>query len=740
MAEEQERTIRGTVTGLFCQHPGFCAGRLRPARSDVARDGEIRFAGKVYVREGEAVALRGRWVDHEKFGRQFEASERLVEESCTPDALAAWLRVHGDADGIGPSRAAKIAREFGDNFAGWLRDDPEQVAITAGVPLDTVRRLAESWGRQEQMNRVGLGLAKYELTANQIHALYEKFKGSVVAILEENPYLLVGEVPGLGFRRVDEIARKVGVPPGHPGRLDAALAFCLSEAAEGEGSTCLEAGELAGRAADCLGEELDAAFAEAAASRAAGLAAAGKLSAADGGGARFYALPRHHRHERAVASFLASANAGGPRGDGGASRALASPCCGGLDESQARAVATALRNRASLVSGGAGSGKTFVVRAVANALREQGRTVALCAPTGKAARRLEEVVSGFEASTIHRLLEYRRSLGGFQRNPDNPLDADAVIVDEFSMVDAELAFHLLQAVGPGAKVVLVGDHHQLPPVGPGALLRDCIRHELLPLALLNQCHRQAGALKRNCQAVLRGEVPDTEPAPPGEPGPWYVHRGLHTQADVASYAERLFAETLPGRLGYCVARDVQFLTAQHKGPLGTRALNALFQRLHQRSLGVEVPRRDDPEARPPLLAGDKVIQTRNNYDLDVMNGHQGVVLTASPLAVRFGDRDVEVPKDCVGDVELAYCLTPHKCQGSEFPCVVVVAHKANAFMMHRNWLYTAVTRARRTCVVLGDPDGVARAARRVVNNQRRTLLPLLAAAAEAGAGACGGRG
>jgi exodeoxyribonuclease V alpha subunit len=537
---------------------------------------------------------------------------------------------------------------------------------------------------------------------------------------------------------VDEIARKVGVPANHPGRIEAAIIYRLKEE-QNDGSTCAEHGRLVDSAVEVLGPasaEIDLLVRE----KILALADAGrKLRAADGPGGRSYlALPACWRHEEAIGEFLA-ANGPNPHwpaeavGPGGVEW-LVNDQDPRLDDSQRRAVASALRNRISLISGGAGSGKTTSINSIYQMYTQAGLTVRLCAPTGKAARRLEEVVPGSRASTIHRLLEYR-PLQGFRRGLDNPIDADVVIPDEVSMMGAELAYHLFRAIGPRTAVVLVGDHHQLPPVDAGALLRDCISHELLPLTILQECHRQAGALKHNCAAILAGVVAPTEPPPTSGPGPWYIHPKLNSPADVLAYLERLYVEVLGPKCGFDVLRDVQFMTPQHRGPIGTQAINGLLQRLRQRSLGVELPPAD-PEARPKLLVGDKVIQCKNNYDLDIMNGHQGIVLEADPLLVEFDGRAVAIPKDRKAEVELAYCLTPHKMQGSEVPCAVTVCHSTHSYMLHRNWLYTACTRAQKTAVIIGDERGFTRAAQTVKTNERRTLLGIFAKSNDV----CQGRG
>lgn len=724
MAEEV-KIIRGTVTRLFHQSPGFCAGKLLPNRSDVTRGGEISFAGKVWVSEEEYVVLKGKWADHPKFGRQFAVEQRVHEDGIDVQGLAGWLAVHGKARGIGIRTAERIANEFGENFSGILNDNPEQIAIFAQVPMEVVQELAKDFAEYDELNRIGTKLAAYELTAHQIHALYQKFKGSIIPLLESNPYLLVGEVPGLGFKRVDEIAKKMGVPEAHPGRFDAALLHCVWQEKD-DGSTCVEHGNLLGTAVEILDyrkEDADSLLGESVERL---IEKNRRLVEIPDNERKFYSLPHLHRFESAVMEFLFGASRPNPHWSEEVDH-LAAPfidpdddtLAEKLDESQARALKMALRSRACLISGGAGVGKTFLIRTITDIYCRDNLRVLLCAPTGKAARRIEEV-TGHAASTIHRMLRYRPPEGF----PEFILEADVVIVDEASMVDIELAYYLFRAIGENTAVVLVGDHHQLPPVGAGALLRDCISQELLPLSILNQCHRQAGTLKKNCSAILHGEV---HPTATGDDSlPWVVNRRLDLSQSVLDYVENLFLRGLSDKLGVDPLKDVQFLTPQHGGPLGTRSLNILLQRLHQQLRGVTVDP-VDPDSRPKLYPGDKVIQTKNNYKLDIMNGHQGCVVNLNPLVVDFGDgRVVGIPNDCKGEIELAYALTVHKVQGSQFPVVVFVCHKQHSFMLNRSLLYTAVTRAMRSCIVVGDDAGVSKAAKTLAVNKRRTLLPILA--------------
>jgi hypothetical protein len=389
----------------------------------------------------------------------------------------------------------------------------------------------------------------------------------------------------------------------------------------------------------------------------------------------------------------------------------------------------ALSYSISLMTGGAGSGKTYAVSTIVSIAERLERKVVLAAPTGKAAKRLEEVV-GHEASTIHRLLGFNGH--SYARDALNPVEADILVVDESSMIDIPLAWRLFQAIDRAkTAVVLVGDHNQLPPVGPGNLLRDLVKSRAIPTAVLTRIIRQAGVLKENSTAILSGEVRPTANVQTGARRPWYVIDRFSDREDVRQMLLLLFEEVLAERLGYDLVRDVQVLTPTHKGPLGTVDLNLALQRLLQKKLrGFEVPE-VAPGHRPAFYPGDKVIQTRNDYELGVMNGAMGCVVEATPqgaLTVDFDGAVVEIEagSDAASRLQLAYACSVHKVQGSEFPCAIVIAHKSHSFMHHRNLLYTAVTRAKESVILLGDRWGLDNCAARRQVDRRNTFLSFLA--------------
>ena len=714
--------LRGTVRTVYFASPGFSAGRLR------GEDGyDHSFAGKMYIREGDRIVLRGRWKRHPKYGKQLEAESFQYDVRLSSEGLAHYLASHPDMRGIGPARARRIAGTFGEDFESVLLEEPARVAKAAGVPVETALHLRTEWLRRRDFNAAFTALSAYELTHHQVTTLVERFGVSIIGMIEADPFSIAREVPGYGFKRLDQIARKTGTPKDHPGRLRAGIMHCVHERLD-DGDCWVEYDELVDQANTLL--VLDTMNARALIESAlGGLLESKRLAAQPFSSRILVALPDIHAAELELGRLFRLGTGANPHfagiDDPGSLVTRTEPR---LNSRQREAVVRAMEHRLSLIPGGAGSGKTFTVSAIADIYTAKGATVVLCAPTGKAAQRLEQA-TGRPASTIHRLLGYDGR--SFAKGPADTIEADLVVVDEFSMVDVPLAWHLFRALDPRTAVVLVGDHNQLPPVGPGNILRDLVQTRLVPLTVLDEVVRQAGALKENSIAVLRGEVRPTAGPEAGQPRPWYLCGHLTEAPAVREFLLELYATQIEERLGFDLLSDVQLLTPTHKGPLGTRALNAALQRLVQKKrFGLDVP--IVPEGhRPRLYTGDKVIQTRNNYKLGVMNGTIGTVLAVGPAAgdylVRFDGREVAVTSSSgtARDLRLAYALSVHSAQGSEFPCVVAVVHKSHSFMHHRNLLYTAVTRAQRTAILVGDGWGIRNAARKEDVARRHTFLSIL---------------
>ena len=718
-AAEERSFLRGIVEVVFYSGPTFSAGRLRTADGAL-----VNFAGKVFAKSNDAVRVEGRWATHPKYGRQFTVECLGYDLEMDPDGLANFLANHPDVKGIGPAKARLIADHFGIGFDAAIRNRPEVIAAVAKAPLDSILSLQQIWIANSTFNAAMTYLSRYGLTHHQVTTLVDRFGSQVVPILDSDPYVLMREISGFGFKRVDKIARKMGTPKNLPSRIRAGIRYSVLDALD-DGDCWVEYEDLLDRANTLLvmdtmdSREVIEGHLEA-------LITEGQLVCQP-----FERLvvadPEIHRMERELAEVLRTASMPNPHNvaelDG-----LLDAEGAELNPEQRAAVKNALCNSISLMTGGAGSGKTYAVSTISSIAERLELSIVLAAPTGKAAKRLEQVV-GHEASTIHRLLGFNGH--AYSRDALNPIEADLLVIDEVSMVDVPLAWRLFQAVDrEKTAVVLVGDHNQLPPVGPGNLLRDLVKSRAIPTTVLTRIIRQAGELKENSTAILAGEVRPTSEIKTGVRRPWYVIDKFTDAADLRRMLLVLFDEVLQERLGYDLVRDVHVLTPTHKGPLGTVELNIEIQRLLQKKLfRFDVP---DVEAghRPRLYPGDKVIQTKNDYDLGVMNGAMGIVLSADPkdgLVVDFDGSPAKIKSgsDALGNIQLAYVTSIHKVQGSEFPCAVVIAHKSHSFMHHRNLLYTAATRAQESVIILGDRWGIEHCAQKRQVDQRNTFLSFL---------------
>jgi len=577
--------------------------------------------------------------------------------------LANYLANNPDIKGIGPAKARIIAERFGSDFERSLIDEPEKVAEAAKVPLPVIESLRVHWLETSHINQAMTALAAYGLTHHQVTKLVKKLGNNAVGIIEHDPYVIVGEIDGFGFKRIDKIARQVGIAKDNPNRVRAGLQFCIEDALD-QGDCWVEYEDLLNRANKLLvmdtldsREQIERYLDELIDKKAL------TCYAAD---SRFLvAKPEIRQMEEDLARVFARGKDMNPHfrdlPDIDSMIRRISPR---LNHRQHEAAMMVCKHAISLITGGAGSGKTFTIDAITRLCESRKLKAVLCAPTGKAAKRMEES-TGQSASTIHRLLGFDGKT--YSRNAENPISADILIVDEASMIDVSLAWRLFQAINlERTAVVLVGDHNQLPPVGPGNILRDLIESKAIPTTILEDVVRQAGVLKENSIAILKGEVRKTCRVEDGLRGPWYV-ANQHTEAErVQQFILDIFDQVLSEKLGFDLLRDVQVLTPTHKGPLGTAELNIRLQSLIQKKLWdydvlpVQLGR------RPKLLVGDKVIQTRNNYDLEVMNGSMGYVRDLGAdgsLTVDFDDKMVFIEPGSPhrSDLQLAYALTIHKC-------------------------------------------------------------------------------
>lgn len=724
----QEMTVTGQVTWLYHSSATFSAGILT---TDEHR--QLRFRGKFLVRKDEQVTLVGHMITHEIYGAQFDARTVRYTLDMAPAGLAAYLANNPAFHGIGPVKAQQIAAAFGSNFDTIMRDTPERLREVVHLSDETLTTLREEWLARSEMNALASWLSAYGLTHCQLTKIIERYGHQARTLLMADPYLLCRDVDGFGFARTDEVAQKLGTPKEHPGRLAAALRDIVVRQSE-DGHCWIARDEVIRQAVKVLA--LDSLQAMTlVAERLDEVIDAAELVEEDDAQTTRVALPRLYLRERDLAHWLqAYGHRPCPHGpDMRQAGSLLATYTTNLTGRQRAAVKMALASQISLMVGAAGSGKSYTIAALFDIFDNLNLSVALCAPTGKAAKRLEEV-AGTRAQTLHRLLGYNGR--EWAHTADNPLDIDVIIVDEVSMVDVDLAWHLFSAIDfTRTRLFLVGDHQQLPPVGAGNLLRDLLQNDYLPVCVLDQVIRQAGTLKENSNAILTGHLAPTAPGMSGTARPWYVIDTFKDADAVIPALLELLREKLPA-LGFDPVHEVQIVSPYRKGPLGTQRLNAEVQRLIQRErYGVELPPVRDG-GRITFHIGDKVMQTRNNYGLDVMNGAIGVIdnITAVPraegtqrvLIIDFDGQQVQIPvgSDQERDLALAYVTTIHKSQGSEFPCVIVILHRQHAYMLHRNLLYTAVTRARKTAILFGDQTGMRLAVTTTTVEERRTWLSL----------------
>jgi len=672
---------------------------------------------------GETAKLTGNWEDHPRYGRQFHFHQYELVRPTSAQSIEKYLG-GGLVKGIGPQLAAALVQKFGDASLDILDNEPQRLREVDGIGPKRAAALTEAWHCYQDMHQVMMFLYQHGLGSALATRIYSHYGPQAIEVLEANPYRLAQDIQGIGFATADKIARSVGLPEDDPQRLQAALVHILSQATEA-GHFYLPEEELLARGASLV--QLSPARVEVALAR---LEEAEQVVREGGLGPdkqKAVYLPAMLAAECEVAERLAELAAvkndqvPGPQElDQWLERREAFGELP-LTAEQKSAVAVALVSGLCVITGGPGTGKTTIIRLLADACEALGRRVALAAPTGRAAKRLEQL-TGRPASTIHRLLVYDPRSGGFRYGQDEPLPVDTLIIDEASMVDVLLARDMLRALGDGSQLVLVGDADQLPSVGPGNMLRDLVEAGVSPLCRLTTIHRQRqdSLLVRNAHRINAGEAPHL---PVGNN--WQGEDCVLVEKDDPEAAAEKVIQTatvsLP-RLGF-VQQQIQVITPLHRGPLGVRALN---QTLQQR---LNPPRRSKSELQRGEITfrvGDRVLQTVNNYDKSVYNGDIGQLAGIDGkrrvFTVVFEQGEVDYDFSELDQLELAYALTIHKSQGSEYPAVVIVIHSSHYVMLRRNLLYTALTRAEKMACIVGNWRGIYKAVTTAPERQRNTRL------------------
>jgi exodeoxyribonuclease V alpha subunit len=717
MAGETETTLDGTIERITFRNAenDYTVARLASAA------GEVTVVGKLFgVDEGMPVRLSGQWVVDRKWGRQFQVATCVPD---TPKTVVGIEKFLGSKvfPGIGPALAKRLVEKFGRETLDVIANQPQRLTEVIGIGTQRARQLADTIGQQRHVQEVMVFLFGLGVSPAFAARIVKRYGKDAIHVVRANPYRLAHEVWGIGFRTADAIADKLGIARDAPERLEAGLLHALETAAE-DGHLHVPDDELAARAAELLQVPADGLPARLGALEARGLVVREVL----GNRGACSALPDLQRAEADAAARLAELANTAPRtlalDIGAAIHAFEAVTGVELAEQQRRAVEAALRDACTVITGGPGVGKTTIVKAITHLARLGHRKVALAAPTGRASKRLAEATAA-EAMTIHRLLEYQPHESTFARGREHPLDADVIVVDEASMIDTPLFRALVDAIRPGAQLVLVGDVDQLPSVGPGQVLADVIASEAATVIRLTEIFRQAAASKIVVTAhkINRGELPDLD-SPPGAADFYFIGRD-DPDAARATIVE-LVAERIPARFGFDPVADVQVLTPMHRGELGTAAINqALHERLNPPHDGAAEVTRGDRRFR----AGDKVMQLRNDYDKSVFNGDIGVVAwldgEIGSLRVDFGDgRTATYERAELDQLVHAYAVSVHKSQGSEYPAVVIPLVTQHFMMLQRSLLYTAVTRGKQLVVIVGTKRAVALAVKNADARRRYTWL------------------
>ena len=721
-------SLSGSVERITFYNPenGYTVLRVRPEVRGRQRlpglsiDGLVTVVGNLpELSPGEHVRLQGAWDNHPKHGKQFKAE---VCEQVLPSTLAGMESYLGSGmiKGIGPKLAERIVGHFRETTFEVIETQPERLVEVPGIGRDRTRKVIAAWEEQKHVKEIMLFLHSHGVSSNLAVKIYKTYGDTALQTVQENPYQLERDIYGVGFKTADRIAQALGLAPDHPSRIEAGIVFALNEMVN-DGHVYAPRETLIERAAELLG--VSAGLISPALER---LAQADRIrperlpassTASDPGKqlaelqapcdtSVIYLTPLYFGEtgvaERlkaligASASFLTGKQLSFPEEE--------------LSEDQQAAVQMALTHPVSILTGGPGTGKTTSLKALIAALAAQGKRCALASPTGRAAKRLSES-TGHPASTIHRLLEFS-PIDGFKRTDDNPLNVDFLVVDEASMLDLLLTNHLLKAVRPGAHILFVGDVDQLPSVGAGDVLRDLIGSGVAPVARLTAIFRQAAGSQiiLNSHRINHGQMPEFAKGS----GDFYLFPAADAAA-AADWVVEVVTERIPQKFNFHALNDIQVLSPIYRGPAGVMALN---ERLQEK---LNPAANDKPECRlygTTFRVGDKVMQTRNNYDKDVYNGDigfiRGIDRIEHNLRVDFEGRTADYEWGETDELTLAYAVSVHKAQGSEFPVVVMPVVTQHYMMLQRNLLYTAVTRARDLCVLTGS----RRAIQIAVHNNR----------------------
>jgi exodeoxyribonuclease V alpha subunit len=693
---------------------GFCILKVLPQGKNEA----VSLVGKApRVVAGERFEAAGHWESTRDYGNQFKADTLKLTRPNSSEGIVRYLG-SGLIEGIGPLYAKRLVEKFGPRIFEVIENESVKLEDVEGIGRKRRQEIRESWLKQKSIHNIMLFLHQNGISSSRALRIHKTYGDEALSILTHDPYRLAQDIHGIGFKTADHIAQQMGLAQDAPQRVRAALLHIVETAAQ-NGHTCLpeqvtleKAGVLLHMKEASIQEQMEAMICDC------------KLQRHTLAETKMLFLPHLWAAEQNIARRLMSIVAlkpDYPAIEIEAELVWAAQETGKmLAESQRHAVTAAINFRCLIITGGPGVGKTTILRTILAILGKHGMTIVLAAPTGRAAKRLTES-TGLEAKTMHRLLEYQ-GVGRWGRNPGHPLTGDVFVLDECSMIDTGLMAQYLSALPKNAHLLFVGDADQLPSVGPGMVLQDLIATGKVPCVKLTDIFRQAASSRiiTSAHAINRGQVPDLRPS--RESDFFFLETSNHSQ--ISETIVDLVQRRLPARYGFDPVHDIQVLTPMNRHDLGTQALNQHLQNALNppNELKYEIDR-----FGATFRTGDKVIQTHNNYDKEVFNGDLGRLVTIETeplnLSIRFeGGHLVEYEPGELDELQLAYAMTIHKSQGSEFACVIIPISMQHYVLLERSLIYTAITRAKKLVVLVGDAKALELAVKKQGSRRRWTGL------------------
>lgn len=670
------------------------------------------------IQPGETIRCFGNWKNHLVHGRQFEVERFQVEAPVDIVGIQKYLG-SGLIKGIGPKYSEKIVEKFGTDTLAIIEASPEKLLEIPGLGEKRLEKIKTCWQDQRSIRDVMVFLQTYGVSPVFAQKIFKTYRDQSITTVKNNPYSLARDIFGIGFKTADTLAQKMGIDRNSPQRLDAGIEYVLSELS-GDGHVCypvdeflIEAEKVLEIVKDNLSERLSH------------LCSEGRIElkeiVEEGKKRNSIWLKSLYNAEMGIATQLLRLKRGQTRLRSiDIERALAwvqEQLKIQLAPNQHKAVASAISGKLHIITGGPGTGKSTITNAILTILLKLTSKICLAAPTGRAAKRMSEITH-HEASTIHSLLQFNFKTMGFKHNRENPLDIDLLIVDEASMIDTFLMYSLLKAIPDHAKVIFVGDIHQLPSVGPGNVLKDMIDSLSIPVTTLNEIFRQAAGshIITNAHRINKGVFPEIHNHQESD----FFFMECEENQEVQNTIIKLVSQRIPNRYGFNPLSEIQVLAPMKKGIIGTENLNHALQEVLNRKENALF------RAGFKFQTGDKVMQIRNDYKREVFNGDIGFIHEIDPdeqqVIVKFDEREVIYDYSDLDELVLAYAISIHKFQGSECPCIVMPVHTSHFMLLHRNLLYTGITRGKKLVILVGTKKALAIAVKKDDVLKRHTSL------------------